>query len=717
MYQAVTLLFLSLLQGLLLFPIAYGGNVCKVAPKLAPVIAAYGTEELLDALKQKSESWKATRDKFRASYLQSNGGEEATKCLSPMVYSAVDDGDLIVAVSMYNDNDDEEEMKNAAEFERKSLMGIAESTYRMIENLRSSSDRSVSVFVLSSHEMEGAFDDHLCGAIVDCRVNYLIQGPINAFVTMCASDLLVMTAHGEMAMYAAALCSNHAILAPSSLAYVDVFSNRVFADTVHLHAISKNEKNQIDRDEIFDRKTEQTTYWMDSRADNYTIDILTHQQKTALQRSLLLMNTWDLPTCRDNEVLEPKEKDLKEGKASCSFRPTKVDLDKMKNDFDILRWASDICEAEFHEGNEANRRLFSGYRTASACVTMLYKRVVMLLRGSVNSFEELRDQGRFDVRIPDQSKTIIKKDFDEYMYSDTMKYQSKYNVKCESNWMYDLTSFEQRVQSQGGQDGVLGRIFEVIGTSNQYYVELGFNAPLFTAGSNTFHLYKQGWKGLLLDNNHENPEVNLRREYLTTWNVVSILEKYKVPHDVDYISIDIDSQDIWILKAIIGDPDSKFRPRVISIEYNGHFPLAATVSLPPNQNQYDPIIGWDGFDMLYGASAGAIKIIANMYGYEVVHMIQYYDMFLVRRDLLEGACPPPFASFVKKAKPIHYCVVSPSRKKLWIDVETYLKSDGDVKFSQFAAQEQLMLLYNPSSEYSSSPDCAGFDVLYSSDTH
>jgi len=45
-------------------------------------------------------------------------------------------------------------------------------------------------------------------------------------------------------------------------------------------------------------------------------------------------------------------------------------------------------------------------------------------------------------------------------------------------------------QSQGGQDDILAGIFDVIQTTNQYYVEIGFNSEMHDggSGSNTFAL-------------------------------------------------------------------------------------------------------------------------------------------------------------------------------------------------------------------------------------
>ncbi len=45
------------------------------------------------------------------------------------------------------------------------------------------------------------------------------------------------------------------------------------------------------------------------------------------------------------------------------------------------------------------------------------------------------------------------------------------------------------------------------------------------------------------------------------------------------------------------------RPRVMSVEFNSHLPIGSTVTLSPG-------MGWDGYDLMYGASAG--KYFVNM---------------------------------------------------------------------------------------------------------
>ena len=93
------------------------------------------------------------------------------------------------------------------------------------------------------------------------------------------------------------------------------------------------------------------------------------------------------------------------------------------------------------------------------------------------------------------------------------------------------------------------------------------------SGANTHNLYRKGWRGLLLDGSHTNETINLHSEWIMASTIVSVFDQYAVPKDLDYLSIDIDSADLWIFRAIVSS--GKYRPRVISVEYNCNFPLEA----------------------------------------------------------------------------------------------------------------------------------------------
>ncbi len=93
-------------------------------------------------------------------------------------------------------------------------------------------------------------------------------------------------------------------------------------------------------------------------------------------------------------------------------------------------------------------------------------------------------------------------------------------------------------------------------------------------------MYEEGWRGLLLDGDNENAKIDLKKHYIFASNIVAIFEENMVPHDLDYLSCDMDSHDLWVLRAIL---EAGYRLRVITTEYNSNYPITdALTLLDPN---------------------------------------------------------------------------------------------------------------------------------------
>jgi hypothetical protein len=192
-------------------------------------------------------------------------------------------------------------------------------------------------------------------------------------------------------------------------------------------------------------------------------------------------------------------------------------------------------------------------------------------------------------------------------------------------------------RSQGSQDIFLDKIFTVIGHTNRFFVEFGFNEPSYSSnvsGANTWKLYDEGWRGLLLDGGNENPTINLHRHFLFASNIVQLFEQYKVPKELDYLSCDMDSHDLFVLEAILR---AGYRPRVITTEYNSNYPLDLPIAmLDPEMLSKDV----SNFDFKFagcawGASAAALKIVADEYGYTMVGRVLSLDLIWLRDDLID----------------------------------------------------------------------------------
>eukprot|EP00966_Prymnesium_polylepis_P093705 2168271-Prymnesium_polylepis.1 len=185
-----------------------------------------------------------------------------------------------------------------------------------------------------------------------------------------------------------------------------------------------------------------------------------------------------------------------------------------------------------------------------------------------------------------------------------------------SSWIKLLRQERHRVFSQGHQDGILQRIFRRIGTTNRHCVEFGFGYVeegmtgfellKRNSGLNTRYLLEnQGWNATFFDAIVSDPAINVRRVVLTEDNIVASFAAAQVSLDVDYVSIDVDSIDVWLLNALL---EGGYRPRVISLEYNANFNINQPVSCGRKWQS------WNGTSV-FGASAAALNLVAEQFDY------------------------------------------------------------------------------------------------------
>jgi len=140
-----------------------------------------------------------------------------------------------------------------------------------------------------------------------------------------------------------------------------------------------------------------------------------------------------------------------------------------------------------------------------------------------------------------------------------------------------LEPYRRDVTSQNGEDGIIERIFEIVGTANKWCVEFGaWDGKLY---SNTWNLIaNHGWTGLLIEGSRERFE-DLRRTYADLPQRTHLVNRFVTldpgarlddlmheagaPEDCDLVSIDIDGNDWHIWNSL-----QRFRPRVVVIECN-----------------------------------------------------------------------------------------------------------------------------------------------------
>ena len=213
----------------------------------------------------------------------------------------------------------------------------------------------------------------------------------------------------------------------------------------------------------------------------------------------------------------------------------------------------------------------------------------------------------------------------------------RFSDKDKYGWVKSLSNTAKKIYSQNNQDGIIEKIFEKIGTKNSppFCIEFGFNSNTMNGGSgaNIANLVlNKKWDKLLLDGRYENKTINLHKHLLYPDNIIDIFKKYKVPRNPEYISIDVDSIDLWLFKAIL---ESEYHPMLFSVEYNANFPIDYAITFPNNKSDR-----WEE-DRLYGASLKALYLVAKNYNYHLIAITRGLDLFFIRGDLIDKSQIPP----------------------------------------------------------------------------
>ena len=135
-----------------------------------------------------------------------------------------------------------------------------------------------------------------------------------------------------------------------------------------------------------------------------------------------------------------------------------------------------------------------------------------------------------------------------------------------------------KITSQQEEDGIIEEIFHRIGIPKPTFIELGADSQAFE--NNTCALAMRGSRGVWVDVRKPrirgNPEKLLMiTEFITLDNINQIINESRsfLGTDANLLSIDIDSNDYYILKEIIKD----FSFDCIICEYNGNWGKFSTV--------------------------------------------------------------------------------------------------------------------------------------------
>jgi hypothetical protein len=189
-----------------------------------------------------------------------------------------------------------------------------------------------------------------------------------------------------------------------------------------------------------------------------------------------------------------------------------------------------------------------------------------------------------------------------------------------NNWLLD---YRKRVVSQSGEDGILEKVFEILGIDVGWLVDVG---ACRIRHSNTYNLVKnKGWSGVML----EKDKIAVKRLKMTYRNfnirciygtveaegrksLNELLKKSTIPKKFEFLSIDIDGNDYYIWKTL-----TDYEPLVVGIEFNPVLKLGTYVQ---------------PYDGKGGSSLSSIVELGKTLGYELISCTPA-NAFFVKKDL------------------------------------------------------------------------------------
>jgi len=186
--------------------------------------------------------------------------------------------------------------------------------------------------------------------------------------------------------------------------------------------------------------------------------------------------------------------------------------------------------------------------------------------------------------------------------------------------------------SNANEDQILARLISELLPQNHDRTAVDIGAGDGIRWSNTYALFLNGWQGVGIEFDSRK-FVNLAQAYkyfrnvfacrnrATPDNIVPLLHSYEIKKDFSVLSLDIDGNDYWVLRAIL----KEFRPQLVVSEINEKIP-------PPIRFvvKYNP-----DFQLrhhFFGYSIAVLADLCEEFDYVILDL-EYNNAFLAPREL------------------------------------------------------------------------------------
>jgi hypothetical protein len=182
--------------------------------------------------------------------------------------------------------------------------------------------------------------------------------------------------------------------------------------------------------------------------------------------------------------------------------------------------------------------------------------------------------------------------------------------------------------TEDGNVGVTRHIFDNIGLEFDFVLDIGAYSTMASnvvpiVGSRADSLLQQGQsnikiKALLIDGENKHNDAHVVKEWITRENVCDCLSTLGCPKRMDFISLDIDNMDYWVLKEML---EADYLSNLLIAEFNPAFSFDESYTKCYTADDSKDGIFTAGSSN-YGVSLKALTDLTGRFGYRLVHVMQ-----------------------------------------------------------------------------------------------
>jgi hypothetical protein len=211
--------------------------------------------------------------------------------------------------------------------------------------------------------------------------------------------------------------------------------------------------------------------------------------------------------------------------------------------------------------------------------------------------------------------------------------------RCVESLEHELQRVKYSLRRQGfsysSEERIIGKYIDELLPRDHSQTVVDIGAGNGVRWSNTYSLFQKGWKGVGIEADSEKfsrlvrayknlPEAQACHSTAAPDNIVPLLKSLGVESGFSVLSLDIDGNDYWVLKAVL----SEFRPALIVTEINEKIPppLRFLCKYTPDSNlRYH----------FYGYSIAVLEDLCEEHGYGLLEL-EYNNAFIAPRELAGG---------------------------------------------------------------------------------